>query len=167
MRFGSPGPFLASRWRRAPIRLGGTRAFNLTNSGEGVQSVTQTLNAPTGYIYSLSVYVQAAQPTAVTLLLGSNQRPGDRRSELEQDQLHRNAAIRRRHRFCSASNCRPERSDVFGPQVEAQAAPSAYQKSTTGGVYQNARFGDDAFSFTTTDVNRHSATVNIVYANHL
>ena len=56
---------------------------------------------------------------------------------------------------------------VFGPQVDVQAAPSAYQKSTTGGVYQDARFGDDTFSFATTDVNKHSVTVNIVYANHL
>jgi hypothetical protein len=57
--------------------------------------------------------------------------------------------------------------DVFGPQAEAQLAPSLYRASTTGGVYENARFRDDAFGFTTQGVNRHSTTVNIFYANHL
>jgi hypothetical protein len=56
---------------------------------------------------------------------------------------------------------------VFGPQVEAQPAPSAYQTGTTGGVYENVRFRDDAFTLTSTDMNHHSATVNIYYANSL
>src|ERR1700693_856221 len=53
-----PGPLLASGGSVADP-LGGSRAFHLTNSGEGAQSMTQTLNVPAGYIYSLSVYVQA------------------------------------------------------------------------------------------------------------
>jgi len=56
---------------------------------------------------------------------------------------------------------------VFGPQVEAQPAPSAYKTGTTGGVYANARFRDDAFTLTSTDVNHHSAMVNIFHANSL
>src|SRR5580658_6320488 len=64
------GPFLASA-AGVTDPFGESRAFHLTNSGEGAQSITQTLNVPTGYIYTLSVYVQATQPTTVTLLLGS------------------------------------------------------------------------------------------------
>jgi hypothetical protein len=146
--------------------LGGINAFNLTNSGEGVQSVTQTLNVPAGYIYSLSVYVQAAQPTTVTLLLGSNsaQRTGGpswTRISVTGSGDPTAASI------LFGVELPPGVIGVFGPQVEVQAEPSAYQKSTTGGVYQDARFGDDTFSFATTDVNKHSVTVNIVYANHL
>jgi hypothetical protein len=39
--------------------------------------------------------------------------------------------------------------------------------STAGGVYQNARFRDDELAVTTTGVNRHSCTVNIIHVNHL
>ena len=57
--------------------------------------------------------------------------------------------------------------DIYGLQVEPQDSPSLYKPSTTGGCYENARLRDDILSFTTTDVNRHSATVNILYANNL
>jgi hypothetical protein len=58
-------------------------------------------------------------------------------------------------------------ADVFGMQVEPQGGASQYKATITGGVYEGARFRDDALSITTTGVNRHSTTVNIVYANHL
>jgi hypothetical protein len=52
-------------------------------------------------------------------------------------------------------------------QVEPQAGASLYKATTIGGVYQNARFRDDVLSITTTGVNCHSATVNILYANNI
>ena len=160
-----PGPLLAIAGAVADP-LGGTNAFQLTNSGEGAQNVSQTLNVPTGYIYSFSIYVQAAQATAVTLLLGSNSAvatagPNWSRISLSGSGDPTAASV------VFGIQMPPGVIDIFGPQVEAQPTPSAYQESTTGGVYADARFGDDTFSFTTTDVNRHSATVNIVYANHL
>ncbi len=109
------GPFLASAGG-VTDPLGGTRAFHLTNSGEGAQSVTQTLNVPTGYIYSLSVYVQAAQPTTVTLLLGSNRAPGDGRSKLDQDQRHRQ-----------------RRSDGGVDSVRHRTTPRSYRRVRTAG----------------------------------
>jgi hypothetical protein len=161
----TPGPFLAATGA-VTDPLGGTNAFQLTNSGGGAQGVSQTLNVPTGYVYSLSVYVMAAQPTPVTLLLGSDSAtatagPNWSRVSVTGSGSPTAASI------LFGIDLPPGVIDVFGPQVEVQAAPSAYQKSTTGGVYANARFGDDSFSFTTIDVNKHSAIVNIVYANHL
>jgi len=160
-----PGPFLAIGGAVADP-LGGTNAFQLTNSGEGAQNVSQTLNVPTGYIYSLSIYVRAAQATAVTLLFGSHSvgaTAGPNWSRISFSGSGDPAAAS----ILVGIELPPGVIDVFGPQVEAQPTPSAYQMSTTGGVYADARFGDDTLSFTTTDVNRHSATVNIVYANHL
>ena len=40
---------------------GGTAAWHVNNTGAGPQSVTQTLNAPAGYLYCFSVYVRSAQ----------------------------------------------------------------------------------------------------------
>jgi hypothetical protein len=159
------GPFLASA-SGVTDPLGGTNAFSLTNSGEGAQNITQTLNVPAGYTYTLSVYVQAAQPTTVTLQLGAINAqatavPSWTRISVTGSGDPTAASI------LFGVELPPGVIGVFGPQVEVQAEPSAYQKSTTGGVYQDARFGDDTFSFATTDVNKHSVTVNIVYANHL
>jgi len=57
--------------------------------------------------------------------------------------------------------------DVYGLQAEPQAAASAYQSSTTGGVYEGARLRDDVLTITATGVNQHSCTVGIYYAKHL
>ncbi len=57
--------------------------------------------------------------------------------------------------------------DVFGFQVECQPAASAYKRSTNGGVYENAHFGQDVLEVTATDLNRNSVTVNITHANSL
>ena len=160
-----PGPLLASAGG-VTDPFGRTNAFTLTNSGEGAQSVTQTLNVPTGYIYSLSVYVQAAQPTTVTLLLGSVSAHATASSNWTRISVT-GSGDPKAASIQFGIELPPGAIGVFGPQVEVQAKPSAYQKSTTGGVYQDARFGDDTFSFATTGENRHSVTVNIVYANHL
>ena len=50
---------------------GGTAAWRLSNSGGAAQGIWQTLQAPGGYTYCLSVYVRAAAPTAVQLWIGS------------------------------------------------------------------------------------------------
>jgi hypothetical protein len=57
--------------------------------------------------------------------------------------------------------------DVFGLQVEPQPAASGYKPTTTGGVYEHARFHDDDLAMTATGVGLHSCTVNIIHANHL
>jgi hypothetical protein len=57
--------------------------------------------------------------------------------------------------------------EMFGLQVEAQAAASGYRASTVGGVYEDARLGDDVLTITSTDVNRNSCKVKIIHANHL
>jgi hypothetical protein len=161
----TPGPLLAVD-SAVTDPLGRTNAFRLTNSGQGAQNLSQTLNVPAGYIYSLSVYVQATQPTTVTLLLGSN------RATATAGPNWSRVSVTGRGDPAAASivfgiELPTGAVSVFGPQVEPQPAPSAYQKSTTGGVYVDARFGDDTLSFSTTHVNHHSATINIVYANHI
>jgi hypothetical protein len=146
---------------------GGSNAWQLTNSGAATQSLTQTLNAPGGYVYCLSVYAKASAPTAMTLLLGSNH---------FQTTLGPNW-----QRYAVSGTGDPTSSsltfgielaagavvDVYGLQVEPQESPSHYKPTSTGGCFENARLRDDTLTFTTTDVNRHSTTVHILYASHL
>jgi hypothetical protein len=57
--------------------------------------------------------------------------------------------------------------DVRELQVEAQAGASGEKTTTRGGVYEGARFRDDALEIIATGVNRNSCTVNIVHAIHI
>jgi hypothetical protein len=146
---------------------GGTNAWHLSNAGAAPQSIVETLNAPGGYTYCVSAYSRSSEGAVVTVLLGGNRTPvtvgstwtrmvasghGDATAESIAFGLELSAG---------------GSLDVFGMQVEAQPSASGYKSSTTGGVYENAYLLRDTFSFTTTDVNRHSATVDIAYANRL
>jgi hypothetical protein len=163
-------------WVRAPLLnliggvtdpCGGTGAWHVSNTGAGPQSVTQTLNAPAGYLYCFSIYIRSAEIGTVTLLSGSS-----RASHLVGPAWTRLTLARSGDAGASSITFGIElpassQIDLFGPQVEAQAAASRYMPSTTGGVYENARLLDDTFRFTSTDVNRHTTTLTVFYANHL
>lgn len=147
--------------------LGGTGAFTFANSGAAPQGINQTLNAPPTYQYAFSIYARSQGGATLTMQAGTTTAtfsliPGWQRFSIVGSAASTATAIE----FIAQISANAS-ADVFGPQAEAQGVPSAYKKSSTGGVYQNARFHDDAFTYTTTDVNRHSATVNILYANHL
>lgn len=163
-------------WSKAPLLtitggvadpVGGTSAWNLSNSGAGAQSISQTLQSPGGYIYCSSLYGRCPQATTVTLLRGTDR--ADRSL----------GAAWNRITFSGQGDSTAQSvefgievpaggsMDIFGFQVEPQASASVYKPSTQGGVYQNAYFRDDVLSFTATDVNRHSATINITHANRL
>jgi hypothetical protein len=158
------GSFLSSTGGNADP-AGGSEAWHVVNAGAAAQDLSQTPGAPGGYLYCLSVYAKSADPTTLTLLLGNNRydrslNPTWQRlaccGTTEQDsqvtfgvEIGAGAAI-----------------DIYGMQVEPQASPSIYKVATIGGCYEDARLRDDTLSFTTTDLNRHSATVNIIHASH-
>ena len=160
-----------SGWTKGPLLTvagnvadptGGANGWHLSNTGAGAQSLSQTLEAPGGYLYCLSLYAKSATAgLTVTLLRGS----------ARVDQML--GAEWKRLTFAGTGDALAQTIDfgievpaggsldVYGMQVEPQAAPSPYKPSTTGGVYANAWFRDDFLVVTATDVNRHSATVNI------
>ncbi len=162
-------------WQPAPLLavsggasdpLGGTNAFHLTNSGSAGQGITQTLNAPGGYVYTLSVYAQASAPAAVTLAIGNAARTFT--AGTEWTRLAFTAAVdASANSVAFAIECPPGGMTIFGPQVEAQPAASPYQTGVTGGVYANARFLDDGFERTSSAPNENNFTVKVTYVNHL
>lgn len=160
------GPFLSNTGGIADP-AGGNNAWTMVNAGAAAQDLSQTVSAPGGYVYCLSVYAQSATPTTVTLLLGSN-----RYDQTVGPTWGRIACAGIGDATASSMTFGIEFGagaavNVYGLQVEPQASPSVYMPSTSGGCYENARLRDDILSFTTVDVNRHSATVNVYYASHL
>jgi hypothetical protein len=163
-------------WDKAPLLsstggnadpAGGTNAWRMVNGGAGAQDLSQTVAAPGGYLYCFSVYAKSAAPATVTLLLG-----GNRHDQILSTGWQRMACTGTGDAAASSVTFGVEFGagaavDLYGLQVEPQASPSLYMASTGGGCYEAARLRDDALAFTTMDVNRHSATVNVFYASHL
>jgi len=159
-------PFLAKTGGIADP-AGGANAWHLVNSGAAPQRVSQTLAAPGGTLFSFSAYVQSPGGATVTALIGTSPAvlawaTGWSRIEFTASGDSAAASMVFALELPAGAAV-----DVYGLQVEPQAAPSLYKPSTTGGVYENARLAGDAFAFTTTAPNCHSATVNIIYASHL
>ena len=147
---------------------GGTNAWQLQNTGAGGQSLTQVLNVPTTYTYTFSVYLRAARVTSATLLLGSGTSAVALSNGWHRYQITGTGSTMTNYLTFGIEVPAGAAVGVFGPQAEAQQTASVYQIATKGGVYANARLEDDFLAITTTGVNRHSATVKILYyANNL
>jgi hypothetical protein len=147
--------------------LGGTLAWRLTNSGGAEQALGQTLEAPGAYLYCLSASVRAATASSVGLTIGGQgtQRPVT--SEWTRIAWTSNGDAQATSVRFAIEISGGAAVEVYGLQVEAQAAASGYKASVRGGVYENAHLGADVLTITSTDVDRHSCKVKVVYANHL
>jgi hypothetical protein len=147
--------------------LGGTNGWTFNNSGEAPQGVYQTLNAPGGYTYCLSVYIQSAVPGTAILLLGGNQTTVTVGNGWTRFAISGQGAASATTITFGVQVPPGAAMNIFGMQVEIQPGASNYKSTTTGGVYPTAYFRDDSLAFTSTDVNHNSVTVNIVYASTL
>lgn len=150
-----------------PDPLGGTNGWTLSNSGEAPQGVYQTLNAPGGYTYCLSVYIQSITTGTAILLLAGNQTTVTVRTGWTRFALTGRGATAASSITFGVQVPPGMSVNIFGMQAEIQPGASNYKSSTTGGVYPTAYFRDDSLVFTSTDVNHNSITVNIVYASTL
>ena len=146
---------------------GGTLAWRLSNSGGAEQALGQTLAAPGEYQYCLSAYVRAATASSVGLTIGSQATQRAVTSEWTRIAWTSNGDAQATSVRFAMEIGAGAAVEVYGLQVEAQAAASGYKASARGGVYEDAHLGDDVLTITSTDVNRHSCTVKIIHANHL
>jgi hypothetical protein len=146
---------------------GGTLAWRLSNSGGAQQSLAQTLEAPGEYLYCLSAFVRAATASSVGLTIGSQSTERAVTSEWTRIAWTSNGDAQATSVRFAIEIGAGAAVEVYGLQVEPQAAASGYKASVRGGVYEGAHLGDDVLTITTTDVDRHSCKVKVVYANHL
>ncbi|MFB3777233.1 MAG: hypothetical protein ACE141_06455 [Bryobacteraceae bacterium] len=145
----------------------GTFAFRLSNAGALSQSIRQTLDAPSWFRYCFSVYARSSTAGRLTLFRSAG-------SEEEAEECALSPAWRRLMLTGAGSGTQESvvfglrlangaSADVYGLQVEAQPAPSAYRKTTSrNGIYAAARFDDDVLSITSHGPEQHACTVRIV-----
>ncbi len=147
--------------------FGGNSAWHISNPGMAPQKVLQTLAAPGGYVYCVSMYARSSQPTEITLLCADVR--ADRAVSTGWSRLSASGSGSAAGESVSFGiQLAPGVAvDICGLQVEPQAAASAYKASVSGGVYPNAYFAADDFAFTTTAPNRHSVMVHLLHAHRL
>lgn len=147
-----------------PDPTGGNAASHILAGG----SVSQTLSAPSSYNYVATAWLRCAAAGA------SLQLSDGAATQLRVDLTP--AAAWRRHalRYEATSstdqivfqivNGSSSPLEVYGPQLEAQTAASAYKKSSgRGGLFPGARFDQDTLTDTAVGPGRHDTRVRIVW----
>lgn len=127
---------------------GGSAAFVVTNTSQASQEISQPMTLPSNYQYCFSVYAASAGASALTLV-----RRGD--STEERTSIPISGTWRRivssgqlndpGTEFLVSISLEPgQQVQVYGPQVEAQLAPSRYRPTTQrSGVFSNAHWAVD------------------------
>lgn len=151
--------------------FGGTAAARITNAGSA-GSVTQTLQIPASFRYAGSIWARTAQSGALLQVDDSSSQPVqaaiDNSNQWRRYSLGYNLSSV--SEFVAFRIVLPAGAtvDVFGPQLEAQAAPSAYKRTLAqAGIYPNARFNQDVLGDTLIGVGRHSGEIRIAWTPSL
>lgn len=145
----------------------GTGAFRVQNGGAAPLGLRQTLNVPGWFWYAVSVYARSDAAGSLTLLRGTERREYELLPVWRRLVFSANAATAQESVAFGLELQAGGSADVFGFQVEAQTAASAYKKTLSrSGVYANARFRDDALALTTAGPGRHGCLI-VIDANSI
>lgn len=146
---------------------GGANAARLTNSG-ATGTFSQVLSAPASFRYAGSLWAR-------TSAAGASLRIGDAGAQSVEAAFDSSNQWRRYsagYNLTSATDnvayevLVPSGAsvDIFGPQLEAQVAPSAYKKTLQqAGAYAGARFDSDVLADQAMGVDRHSGVIRILW----
>jgi hypothetical protein len=140
--------------------------WRVSNGGLASQRICQTLNAPGDYEYAFSAYFRSDSSVAVGMEFAGNRADRQLASEWQRIVVSGTAdplalAVRFSVELPPGASVQ-----IYGLQAEPQPGASGYKSSVRNGIYEGARLSDDEFVVTTTDINRHSCTLNIIHGNH-
>ena len=147
--------------------LGGTGAFTATNESQIAQEISQSLAVLADYRYCFSIYASSVLPSTITLTrVGTT--PGQTitydigpawtrlvsSGQLQQDQSTQ---------LTVAVGLAPGQVvSLYGPQLEAQLAPSRYRAtSSAGAVYFNAHWAVEELPIVAQAPNLYSVSFTI------
>jgi hypothetical protein len=146
--------------------VGGASAFTVTNTGQTIQEISQTLAVPANYQYCFSLHAVSAQPSEIVL-----SRRGMAATESMSFSIGPNwtRLISSGRLNDSGTSVTAEISlapgqqvGIYGIQLEAQVAPSRYRPTAqSGGVHANAHWGVDELMITADAPNLYSTTFTI------
>lgn len=143
--------------------LGTSRATRVVNAGSAPLAVAQTLNVPGNFEYCLSVWARTTAGSSVTLMVGSAAKTFALSNGWSRISFAANLGSSATAVTFGAQLAAGASVDLFGMQVEAQLAASDYRVTTTrGGVFSNARFGQDQITVTAQGTDVYDAVIRIV-----
>lgn len=146
--------------------FGGSRAVRVSNNAHANQVVAQPLPIPGDFRYSLTVWARAAGSNVVSLFASTAGGSVSRMFQLTSEWMRLPLLVNLGQETDSVTFGvdLPDIAvvDLFGMQVEAQLAPSAYRGTgSQGGVFV-ARFADDSLSCTARGTDVYDAVIRIV-----
>jgi hypothetical protein len=147
--------------------LGTNRATGVVNAGEAAESVAQTLTVPGNFQYCLSVWARTPGTSGVTLTISTTGGGASQGFALTGTWQRISVSVNPGQTTTSVTFAAEIEAggsvDLFGMQVEAQLAASDYKMTETqGGVYANARFGQDRLTVTAQSTDVYDAVIQIV-----
>jgi hypothetical protein len=168
--FGDPA------WNNSPLieltpgvsdPLGTTRAMQAVNAASLAGAIEQTLAVPGNFRYALSVWAKTTGVSSVTLSATTSGGTATRNCALTGQWVRYSLDVDLR--LTTESIVFGVELDVgaivdlFGMQVEAQPGTSNYKKTgSSGGVYEQARFAEDALTATAKGTDRIDSVIRIV-----
>jgi hypothetical protein len=143
------------------------RATQVTNVSGSLQSLSQNIPVPSEFQYSLSIYARASSPTQLRLIVATDgafaERLFDLSPEWQRYSLFSSLAVA--NDFVEVAMQLPAGATVelFGAQLEAQPAPSPYQRTALRtGLYPDSRFAGDTLTQVSTSPGEHSTVIRII-----
>jgi hypothetical protein len=146
--------------------FGGSGAFTITNNGETSQDLTQTLRVPSNFNYCFSIYLASFQQSSATLI-----RSGGSATQLVCGGVSQGwtrlisagRLVDSGMEFAVGLRLLPGQQLIaYGPQLEAQPAPSPYRPTTsTAGVYPGSHWSVEQLPIATTAPDLFSTTFTI------
>ncbi len=145
---------------------GGVGGFSVTNTGQSAEQMGQSFDIPAWYQYCFSLYATSAEPSTLTLIrTGSSAAQSDSYAigpswtrivssgVLNDMGTSFSVAIR-----IAAG----QQVELYGPQLEAQIAPSRYRPTgQAGGVYSSAHWAIDELTITAEAPNLFATSLSI------
>lgn len=145
---------------------GGQNAFRLTNIGQAEASFCQTITAPSYFVYCFSSYVRSGSASTANLLIKGAQ--SVHAQALYCDSTWRRVTAKstfqeQSYELSSGILLAPGQAiEIFGPQLEAQSAPSGYRATAAkSGIYQSAHYAANELIVTAEAPGAYSSVVVI------
>jgi hypothetical protein len=142
--------------------VGSQRASSVTNSGAGALALVQTIAVPGSYVCCWSFFGRSDSPTSISLQRGTASEALILGPAWQRVSLTTTTSDGILTSDFGVTIPPGAQVNLFGMQVETQAAPSTYvQTLAAGGVYPSTRFDSDSLTFTADAPNSHSCQVSL------
>ncbi|HEX4133653.1 MAG TPA: hypothetical protein VHY84_03450 [Bryobacteraceae bacterium] len=143
--------------------LGTQRASSLTNTGQGTQSLRQSLGVSGDYVACFSAYLRSSVSGSVTLQRDGTAHMVTVGPSWQRFFVNGTGVAGASQSTFSIVLAAGQTIDVWGLQLEAQPYPSLYkQTSAPLGIYEETYFAGDELAVTSTGVGFSSCEITLI-----